>query len=147
MRHVLPFLPSAYLSLFTAWVKHICGAVGSEFSLPLSTVPDRRQGGLVYLYKLFWPRINLIYRAGTSMPLLMALPVSRRSIIVAALFWKLRNRSRTPLRYCFIYGIAFSRVRFFHLYTSVTLCRRPFSYLPSIGPIAARRLYHKERLL
>jgi protein O-mannosyl-transferase len=141
---LLPFFVIGIISgLFTAWVeRRLIGAVGGEFDF---TIIDRSliAGRAVwfYLYKLFWPA-DLIFTyprwqidAATVWQYLFPAAL----LFAVGLFWRLRNRSRTPLAaLLYFMGMLFPSLGFFNIYPfRYSFVADHFQYFASIGPITA----------
>jgi tetratricopeptide (TPR) repeat protein len=141
---LLPFFAIGIISgLFTAWVeRRFVGAVGSEFSF---TVVDRcliaGRAVWFYLYKLLWPSdLIFIYprwHIDSTAAWQYLFPVA--FLLVAALFWRLRKRSRAPLAVLLYFSVTlFPALGFFNLYFfRYSFVADHFQYLASLGPIAA----------
>jgi protein O-mannosyl-transferase len=146
-RDVVPLLPffaiGAGSGLFTAWVeRRYIGAVGSEFAF---TVLDRcliaGRAVWFYLSKLFvptdlifiYPRWHIDDRALWQYLFPVAL------LLVAALSWHWRTRSRGPLAVLLYFVVTlFPALGFFNVYPfRYSFVADHFQYLAALGPIAA----------
>jgi Flp pilus assembly protein TadD len=144
-RDVVPLLPflglGAAAGLFTAWVeRHYIGATGGAFDF---TVLERcliaGRALWFYLGKLLWPApLIFIYprwHIDSSAVWQYLFPAG--FLLVAALFWVLRHRSRTPLAVLLYFaGTLFPALGFFNVYPFLySFVADHFQYLASIGPI------------
>jgi tetratricopeptide (TPR) repeat protein len=141
---LLPFFAIGIISgLFTAWVeRRFVGAVGGEFSF---TFVDRCliAGRAVWFYldKLLWPTdLILIYpRWNIDSAVVRQYLFPAALLLVAVLFWALRNRTRAPLAVLLYFTMMlFPALGFFNVnYFRFSFVADHFQYLASIGPIGA----------
>jgi tetratricopeptide (TPR) repeat protein len=141
---LLPFFAIGIMSgLFTAWVeRRYIGAEGSEFNLAfIDRCLIAGRAVWFYLFKLLWP-VNLIFiypRWHIDVAAVWQYLFPAAFLLAAVLFWRLRNRSRTPLAVLLYFVITlFPALGFFNVYPfCFSFVADHFQYLASIGPIAA----------
>jgi protein O-mannosyl-transferase len=140
---LLPFFMVGIVSgLFTAWMElKIVGAEGSEFDF---TIIERcliaGRAVWFYLSKLFWP-VDLIFiypRWHVSQAIWWQYLFPVTALILAWVFWSLRNRSRAPMAaLLFFTAMLFPVLGFFNVYAfQYSFVADHFQYLACIGPIA-----------
>ena len=146
-RDVVPLLPFFAFAmgsgLLTRWVeRRFMGAQGADFSL---TLVDRclvaGRAVWFYLYKFIWPA-NLIFiypRWHIDATAAWQYLFPATLLLLAVLFWRWRNRSRTPLAVLLYFaGMLFPVLGFFNIYFSrYSFVADHFQYLAVIGPISA----------
>jgi tetratricopeptide (TPR) repeat protein len=146
-RDVLPLAPFFVVGIvsgmFTAWVeRRFIGAQGGDFDFSLV---DRcliaGRAAWFYLYKLLWPA-NLVFiypRWHIDSTAVWQYLFPAAFLLVAVLFWALRNRSRTPLAVLLYFVVAlFPALGFFNVYPFIySFVSDHFQYIACIGPIAA----------
>jgi Flp pilus assembly protein TadD len=144
VRPLVPFfLIGIAAGLFTAWVERkYIGAEGVEFSF---TFVERcliaGRAIWFYLYKLVWPA-NLVFiypRWSIDATAAWQYLFPAALLLVAALCWGLRSRSRAPLAVLLYFAIAlFPALGFFNVYPFLySFVADHFQYLASVGPIVA----------
>jgi Tfp pilus assembly protein PilF len=146
-KDVVPLVPWFFVAiasgLFTSWVERtLIGAQGADFDL---TFTERclLAGRVVWFYlgKLAWPaHLVFIYphwdmKAGG----LGSAAWLGAALLVSALLWFVRGRSRGPLAaWLFFVGSLFPALGFFNVYPFLfSYVADHFQYLACLGPIAA----------
>lgn len=146
-RDVIPLVPFVVVGIvsgaLTAWVeRRFIGAEGGDFNF---TLVERcliaGRAVWFYLYKLLWPA-NLVFiyprwHIDSAAAWQYLFPAAL--LLLAALFWMLRNRSRAPLAVLLYFVISLSpALGFFNVYPFIySFVADHFQYLASIGPITA----------
>lgn len=144
VRPLVPFFLIGISSgLLTAWVERkYIGAEGVAFSF---TLVERcliaGRAVWFYLYKLLWPA-NLVFiypRWSIDSTAVWQYLFPAAFLLVAALFWALRHRSRTPLAVQLGFAIMlFPALGFFNVYPFLySFVADHFQYLACIAPIVA----------
>src|SRR5207245_1823646 len=145
-RDVTPLLPffatGIGAGLFTAWVeRNFVGAAGNTFQLSiLQRCLIAGRDLWFYLFKLFWPaKLTFIYpRWHTDAGIWWQYLFPIGALIVLALLWRLRTRSRAPLAAALIFlGLLFPALGFVNVYPFIySFVADHFQYLACIGPLA-----------
>ncbi|MGA2508464.1 MAG: tetratricopeptide repeat protein [Chitinispirillaceae bacterium] len=141
---LLPFFAIGIISgLFTAWVeRRFVGAEGTDFNLAfIDRCLIAGRAFWFYFYKLLWPdNLILIYpRWHIDAAAVWQYLFPATVLLIAVLFWAMRERSRTPLAVLLYFAVTlfpalgFLNVNFFRF----SFVADHFLYLASIGPIAA----------
>lgn len=145
-RDVVPLLPFVAIGVAagvaTTWVERtFMGAAGADFGLGFAErclIAGR--AFWFYLYKLLWPA-NLVFiyprwHVDARVPWQYLPAVA--FLITLLLFWRLRNRSRTPLSVLLYFaGMLLPALGFVSLYFSrYSFVADHFQYLAAIGPMA-----------
>jgi Flp pilus assembly protein TadD len=158
-RDVMPLVPffvvGAASGLFTAWVeRRFIGAEGADFDFSLierCLIAGRALW--FYLYKLIWPaKLVFIYpRWHIDATAVWQYLFPAAFLLVMALGWALRHRSRGPLAALLCFAVTLApALGFFNVYPFLySFVADHFQYLASAGPIvavAAGTTWGSERL-
>ncbi len=146
-RDVMPLVPFSVIGiisgLFTAWVeRRFIGAEGGEFNFTfIERCLIAGRAVWFYLYKLIWPA-NLVFiypRWHIDSTAVWQYVFPAAFLLLAVLFWALRNRSRAPLAVLLYFAITlFPALGFFNVYPFLySFVADHFQYLACIGPIVA----------
>lgn len=146
-RDVLPLVPFLLIGIasgmFTVWVeRRFIGAEGGQFNFGfVERCLIAGRAIWFYLYKLLWPtELIFIYprwHVDSSAAWQYLFPAA--FLLLAALFWLLRRRSRAPLAVLLYFSITlFPALGFFNVYPFLySFVADHFQYLACVGPMSA----------
>jgi len=139
---LVPFLTvSAVAAAWTVWQQKYASTPSSGVDAILArTGRDRRQGRLVYLWKLAWPRpLTSFITVGTQTPRTYRYLPLVGLVCALLVLWLARNGSLRPAFFAAAYFVIslFPVLDFFNVYSSVTPLSAIISNTASIGPLAS----------